>query len=159
MLGSIAMAFVAITVMNAPEELPLPLEPPPGRSPEDALRVAVITGAIGLAAIFLLAAAGAHFGVYHLATSSHVTGTGTNGTPYVGLDATQRAVIQPVLGFLQILAVVLAIVTVFLVVARWRAHRPEGDRVRLDARRLAPRCRTDPGCARRRLSGDQRRAE
>ena len=43
-LGSIAMAVVAITVMNAPEELPLPLEPPPGRSPEDALRVAVITG-------------------------------------------------------------------------------------------------------------------
>ena len=32
-LGSIAMAVVAITVMNAPEGLPLPLEPPPGRSP------------------------------------------------------------------------------------------------------------------------------
>jgi uncharacterized protein len=118
-LGSIAMAVVAITVMNAPEELPLPLEPPPGRSPEDALRVAVISGAIGLAAIFLLAAAGAHFGVYHLATSSHTTGTGSNGTPYVGLDATQRAVIQPVLGFLQVLAIVMAIATVALVVTRW----------------------------------------
>ncbi|HVC04035.1 MAG TPA: UPF0182 family protein [Candidatus Acidoferrales bacterium] len=119
-LGSIAMAFVSITVMNAPEELPLPLEPPPGRSPEDALRVALITGAIGLAGIFLLAAAGAHFGVYHLATSSHATGTGTSGTPYVGLDATQRAVIQPVLGFLQVLALVLAIATVALLVTRWR---------------------------------------
>jgi uncharacterized membrane protein (UPF0182 family) len=104
--------------MNAPEELPLPLEPPPGRSPEDALRVAVITGAIGLAAIFLLAAAGAHFGVYHLATSSH--SISANGTPYVGLDATQRAVIQPVLGFLQVLALVLAIATVVVLVVRWK---------------------------------------
>jgi uncharacterized membrane protein (UPF0182 family) len=119
-LGSIAMAVVAVTVMNAPEELPLPLEPPPGRSPEDALRVAVVSGGIGLVAIFILAALGAHFGVYHLATSSHNTGTGTNGTPYVGLDATQRAVVQPVLGFLQVLAVVMAIATVVLVVVRWR---------------------------------------
>ena len=44
MLAAIAMAVVSITVMNAPEELPLPLEPPPGRSPEDALRAAVVTG-------------------------------------------------------------------------------------------------------------------
>ena len=64
--------------MNAPEELPLPLEPPPGRSPEDALRAAVITGGIGLAAIFVLAALGAHFGVYHLATSTqHRHGRGS----------------------------------------------------------------------------------
>ena len=120
MIAAIAMAVVSITVMNAPEELPLPLEPPPGRSPEDALRAAVITGGIALAAIFVLAALGAHFGVYHLATSSHVTGNGTNGTPYVGLDATQRAVIQPVLGFLQVLAAALAIATVVFVVIRWR---------------------------------------
>jgi uncharacterized protein len=120
MIAAIAMAVVSITVMNAPEELPLPLEPPPGRSPEDALRVAVITGGIGLAAIFVLAALGAHFGVYHLATSSHGTGANGNGTPYVGLDATQRAVIQPVLGFLQVLALVLAIATLVLVVVRWR---------------------------------------
>ncbi|MFI5287575.1 MAG: UPF0182 family protein, partial [Candidatus Dormibacteria bacterium] len=119
-IASIAMAVVAITVMNAPEELPLPLEAPPGRSPEDALRAAVITGGIGVAAIFVLASLGAHFGVYHLATSSHMTGTGTTGTPYVGLDATQRAVIQPVLGFLQVLALVLAVVTLVLVGLRWR---------------------------------------
>jgi uncharacterized membrane protein (UPF0182 family) len=118
LLGSIAMAVVAVTVMNAPEELPLPLEPPPGRSPEDALRVAVITGGIGLVGIFILAAFGAHFGVYHLATNSH--SISANGTPYVGLDATQRAVIQPVLGFLQVLAVVMAIVTVVVLVLRWR---------------------------------------
>jgi uncharacterized membrane protein (UPF0182 family) len=117
-LGSIAMAVVAVTVMNAPEELPLPLEPPPGRSPEDALRVAVITGGIGLVAIFVLAAFGAHFGVYHLATDSH--SISANGTPYVGLDATQRAVIQPVLGFLQVLALVMAIATAVVVVLRWR---------------------------------------
>src|SRR6202140_1563934 len=120
MIAAIAMAVVSITVMNAPEELPLPLEPPPGRSPEDALRAAVITAGIGLAAIFVLAALGAHFGVYHLATSSHTTGTSGNGTPYVGLDATQRAVIQPVLGFLQFLALALAIAMVVLVVLRWR---------------------------------------
>jgi uncharacterized protein len=114
-LGSIAMAIIAVTVMNAPEELPLPLEPPPGRSPEDALRVAVITGGIGLAAIFVLAALGAHFGVYHLATSAH-----TQGGSYVGLDATQRAVVQPVLGFLQVLALVLAIATLVLVGLRAR---------------------------------------
>ena len=120
MLAAIAVAVISITVMNAPEELPLPLEPPPGRSPEDALRAAIITGGIGLAAIFILAAFGAHFGVYHLATSTHATGNGTNGTPYVGLDATQRAVIQPVLGFLQVLAAVLAIVTLVLVAIRWR---------------------------------------
>jgi hypothetical protein len=120
LLAAIAMAVVSITVMNAPEELPLPLEPPPGRSPEDALRAAVITGGIGLAAIFVLAALGAHFGVYHLTTSSHATGTNGGGTPYVGLDATQRAVIQPILGFLQVLAAVLAVVTLVLVVLRWR---------------------------------------
>jgi uncharacterized membrane protein (UPF0182 family) len=114
-LGSIAMAVVAITVMNAPEELPLPLESPPGRSPEDALRVAVITGGIALAAVFVLAALGAHFGVYHLATSSH-----TQGGNYAGLDATQRAVVQPVLGFLQVLALVLAIATLVLIVVRAR---------------------------------------
>jgi uncharacterized membrane protein (UPF0182 family) len=120
LLASIAMAVVAITVMNAPEELPLPLDPPPGRSPEGALRVAIITGGFALAGVFVLAALGAHFGVYHLATSSHSTGPNGTGTPYVGLDATQRAVIQPVLGFLQVLALVLAVVTVVLVILRWR---------------------------------------
>ena len=63
---------------------------------------------------------GAHFGVYHLATSGHSTGPNGTGTPYVGLDATQRAVIQPVLGFLQVLALVLAVVTLVLVIVRWR---------------------------------------
>jgi uncharacterized membrane protein (UPF0182 family) len=115
LLASIATAVVAVTVMNAPEELPLPLEPPPGRTPEDALRVSIITGGIALAAVFVLAAFGAHFGVYHLATSSH-----TSGGNYVGLDATQRAVVQPILGFLQVLAFVLAIVTLVLVGLRWR---------------------------------------
>ena len=115
LLAAIAMAVVSITVINAPAELPLPLEPPPGRSPEDALRAALITGGIGLAAVFVLAALGAHFGVYHLATSAH-----SQGGNYVGLDATQRAVIQPVLGFLQVLALVLAVATVVLVAVRWR---------------------------------------
>ncbi len=119
LLAAIAMAVVAITVMNAPEELPLPLDPPPGRTPEGALRAAVITGGFALAGVFILAALGAHFGVYHLATSQHSTGPNGTGTPYVGLDATQRAVVQPVLGFLQVMAVVLAVVTVVLVILRW----------------------------------------
>ena len=63
----------------------------------------------------VLAALGAHFGVYHLATSAH-----SQGGNYVGLDATQRAVIQPVLGFLQVLALVLAVVALVLVAVRWR---------------------------------------
>ena len=120
LLAAIAMAVVAITVMNAPEELPLPLDPPPGRTPESALRVAVITGGFALAGVFILAALGAHFGVYHLATSQHSTGPNGTGTPYVGLDATQRAVVQPVLGFLQVLALVLAVATVVLIILRWR---------------------------------------
>ena len=37
----------------------------------------------------------------------------------MGLDATQRAVIQPILGFLQVLAAVLAVVTLVLVALRW----------------------------------------
>ncbi len=115
LLAAIAMAVISITVMNAPEELPLPLEPPPGRTPEGALRAAIITGGIGLAAVFVLASLGAHFGVYHLATNAH-----SQGGNYVGLDATQRAVIQPVLGFLQVLALVLAVVMLVLVGLRWR---------------------------------------
>src|SRR4029077_19261711 len=119
LLAAIAMAVVSITVMNAPEELPLPLEPPPGRSPEDALRAAVVTGGIGLAAVFVRAALGAHFGSYPLATSAH-----SQGGNYVGLDATQRAVIQPVLGFLQVLALGLAVVVLVLVVLHWRNASP-----------------------------------
>ena len=146
--------------MNAPEELPLPLEPPPGRSPEDALRAAVITGGFALVGVFILAALGAHFGVYHLATSPHSTGPNGTGTPYVGLDATQRAVIQPVLGFLQVLAAVLAVATLVLVILRWRrASTGTGDRARVDARGLAARGRADPGHPGGRVPGNQRRPQ
>ena len=113
------MAVGRITVMNAPEELPLPARAAAGPLPGGcAPRRRDHRWRSALAAIFVLAALGAHFGVYHLATSSH--STGRDGTPYVGLDATQRAVVQPVLGFLQVLALVLAVATVVLLVVRWR---------------------------------------
>ena len=48
-LAAIAMAVVSITVMNAPEELPPAARAATRTVPEDALRVAVITGGIGLA--------------------------------------------------------------------------------------------------------------
>jgi uncharacterized membrane protein (UPF0182 family) len=112
LLGALALAFVSVAIENSPEEVPLPLSPPPGKTPRDALRVAVLHAGILLAAIFVLAIFGAHFGVYHLATSSHDT--------FVGLDATQRNVVRPVLGGLQVVALIFAVITLVLLVSRWR---------------------------------------
>ncbi|MBV8301333.1 MAG: UPF0182 family protein, partial [Candidatus Dormibacteraeota bacterium] len=112
LLGALACGFIAVLAEQAPSDIPLPLHPPEGRTPGDALRIAVRHVGFALAAIFLLAAAGAHFGVYHLATSSHDN--------FVGLDATQRNVVRPVLGALQVIALLLAIGAAVLVVLRWR---------------------------------------
>src|SRR5438132_336449 len=104
LLGALALAFVALAIENSPEDVPLPLSAPAGKTPRDALRVAVLHVGVLLVAIFVLATFGAHFGVYHLARSSHDT--------FVGLDATQRNVVRPVLGGLQVVAVVFAVITV-----------------------------------------------
>src|SRR5207253_1571865 len=53
---------------------------------------------------------------YHLATSSHDT--------FVGLDATQRNVVRPVLGGLQFVAAVFAAMALVLLARRWRSAGP-----------------------------------
>lgn len=112
LLGTLALAALCLLVETTPEEIPLPLRPPPGRSPSDGLRVATIEAGGLLVAVFILAALGAHFGVYHLATTQHDN--------FVGLDATQRDVVRPVLGGLQWLALALAAITAIVVVRRRR---------------------------------------
>lgn len=108
-----ALALTAVLVETSPEDLPLPLHPPPGRTARDTLRTAVMHSGILLAAVFVLAALSAHYGVYHLSTSQHDN--------FVGLDATERNVIRPVLGALQWVAVGFAAVTVTVLVLRRRA--------------------------------------
>ena len=112
LIGALVIAFVAFTLENSPTEVPIPLKSPAGFTPRDGLHRALRHAGIALAAIFILAAAGAHFGVYHMATSTH--------NNYVGLDATQRNVVRPVLGALQIVALLFAAATVALLVLRWR---------------------------------------
>jgi len=119
--GAVITSLIAVIVVGAlclvvefsPEDVPIPLRPPLGKSPQEGLRIAVLHAGILVAAIFVLAALGAHFGVYHLATSQHDN--------FVGLDATQRDVIRPVLGALQWIAAALAVVTLVVVVRRWKA--------------------------------------
>jgi uncharacterized protein len=113
LLGAIAVAVFAVVVETSPEDLPLPLQPPAGRTPRDAMRVSVLHAGGALAAVFVLAGLSAHFGVFHLSTAQHDN--------YVGLDATQRNVIQPVLGALQWVAIGFAIATVAVLALRRRA--------------------------------------
>jgi uncharacterized membrane protein (UPF0182 family) len=112
LLGALAVGVLALVIETSPEDLPLPLQPPPGRTPRDAMRVSVMHVGAALAAIFVLAALGAHFGVYHMVTSQHDN--------YVGLDATQRNVIRPVLGALQWVALIFAVAAVAVVLIRRR---------------------------------------
>ncbi len=114
LLGAIGLAIVSVLIEQAPSEVPIPLTPPPGRGAADALHVAVRHIGVLLVAIFVLAVAGAHFGVFHLATSSH------DSPAIVGLDATQRNVIRPVLGGLQVVALIFAAATIVVLVRRWR---------------------------------------
>lgn len=112
LIGALAIAFVAFTLENSPTEVPIPLKSPPGLTTRDALHRALRHAGVVLVGIFILAIAGAHFGVYHMATSAHGN--------YVGLDATQRNVIRPVLGGLQIVALLFAIATIVVLVLRWK---------------------------------------
>jgi uncharacterized membrane protein (UPF0182 family) len=113
LLGAIGMAALCVAVETAPEEVPMPLRPPVGRTPRDGMAAAVRHAGVVLVAIFVLAALGAHYGVFHLATSSHDN--------FVGLDAVQRNVLRPVLGALQWVAVLFALATVAAVVLLRRA--------------------------------------
>ncbi len=110
LLGAIGLAAASFSLANTPTEVTLPVKPPEGRSFEQGFSSAVTHAGVCLAGIFVLAALGAHFGVYHLATSQHDN--------FVGLDATQRNVTRPVLGVLQWVALLLAGVTLALVLVR-----------------------------------------
>jgi len=110
LIGAIGLAAFSFSLANAPTEVTLPVKPPEGGSFEEGFRSAVTHAGIALAGIFVLAALGAHFGVYHLTTSQHDN--------FVGLDATQRNVTRPVLGVLQWVSLALAVLTLALVLLR-----------------------------------------
>ncbi|MDQ6856942.1 MAG: UPF0182 family protein [Candidatus Dormibacteraeota bacterium] len=110
LIGAVGLAAASFSLANAPTEVTLPVKPPEGRRFEDGFRAAVTHAGICLAGVFVLAALGAHFGVYHLATAQHDN--------FVGLDATQRNVTRPVLGALQWVALALAVLTAALVLVR-----------------------------------------
>jgi uncharacterized membrane protein (UPF0182 family) len=114
LLGAAAIAAVSLLVIRAPEEVDLRLHPMEGRSADDALRIASLHCAAALVGVFLLAAMGAHFGVYHLATDQHANYS------FTGPDATELNVIRPVLGALQVIALILAALTAALAVRRSR---------------------------------------
>ena len=117
LLGAAALLIFSTVVINAPAEIDFPLKPAAGKTSRDALKTASIHTGAALAAIFVLAALGAHFGVYHLATTTH-------SPSFVGVDATQRAVTRPVLGALQIIALIFAVITILVVVWRRNAAGP-----------------------------------
>ncbi len=108
LLGTIVIGALCGAAHLLPEEMPVTLRPPAGANPEQGLRLAVRQGGVLLAAVFVLAALGAHFGVYHLATAQH--------DGFVGLDATQRDVVKPVLGVLQYVALIFAVLAVVVTV-------------------------------------------
>ena len=112
LITAAALVIGAYVLENTPPEVQVPLTPPEGRSFADASRVSTMHLGIAVAGVFFLAALGAHFGVYHLATDQH--------SNFVGLDATERNVTRPVLGALQWVALVLGLLTVGLVIARRR---------------------------------------
>src|SRR5207253_2905809 len=58
LLGALAVGFVAFVIENAPDEVPIPLSPPPGKTARDALHVAIRHAGISVVGIFLLAVAG-----------------------------------------------------------------------------------------------------
>ena len=68
---------------------------------------------LGIAVLFALAVR--DYGVFHLATSDH--------SSFIGLDAVERNVLRPVLGALQWIAVVFALVTVLVLVSLIQSER------------------------------------
>jgi hypothetical protein len=116
-LGAAAVVAVSLLVIRAPEEIDIQLHPAKGKSADDALRLGTLHAGAALVAIFILAALGAHFGVYHLATEQN------SQYSFVGLNATELNVTRPVLGALQLIALLFAVATVALLVRRSR-RRP-----------------------------------
>ncbi len=116
-LAAVGIAILAAAVAYTPAEVSLPLRPPAGRTAAGALPIAARHAGMVLVAIFIMAALGAHFGVYHLTTTQH---SDPNFPNFVGLDVTQRNVVRPVLGVLQWVMVAFAALTAFILAVRWR---------------------------------------
>jgi uncharacterized membrane protein (UPF0182 family) len=93
-MGSVGIGFVPEGVRGA-------LHGPSHDDSRAAARTAANHLGVLLCLLFLLAALGAHFGAYHLATDQHDV--------FVGLDATERNVTRPILGGLQWIAVLFAV--------------------------------------------------
>lgn len=110
LLVTLALGAACVAAEVIPDELPVPLRRPKGVSSMDGFALLVPQAGIILVAIFVLAAAGSHFGVYHLATNVH--------GDFVGLDATDRDVLKPILGVMQFIALALAVVTVAVLLRR-----------------------------------------
>ncbi len=117
LLGAIAVVCVALMVIHAPDELDVQLHPAKGMSVDDALRIGTRHAGVALIGIFIMAALGAHFGAYHLATEQN------SQYAFVGPNATDLNVLIPVLGALQWIALVFAVAIGALLVRRSR-RRP-----------------------------------
>ncbi|MGD0834453.1 MAG: UPF0182 family protein [Candidatus Dormibacteria bacterium] len=113
-LGAAGVVALALVIIQAPDEIDIPLKPEAGRTTQDGLRIALLHTGGAMAAIFVLAALGAHFGAYHLATSPHPEYS------FTGPDATELNVTRPVLGALQVIALVFAAGTIALLWLRIR---------------------------------------
>jgi uncharacterized membrane protein (UPF0182 family) len=116
-LGAIAVVGVALMVIHAPDELDVQLHPAKGMSADDALRIGTRHAGVALIGIFIMAALGAHFGVYHLATEQN------SQYSFVGPNATDLNVLIPVLSALQWIALIFAVAIGALLVRRSR-RRP-----------------------------------
>ena len=117
LLGALAVVAVALLVIHAPDELDVQLHPAKGMSADDALRIGTLHAGVALVGILVLAALGAHFGVYHLATESN------SQYSFVGPNATDLNVLIPVLTALQWIALVFAVAVGAILVRRSR-RRP-----------------------------------
>ncbi|MGD0447635.1 MAG: UPF0182 family protein [Candidatus Dormibacteria bacterium] len=117
LLGAVAVVCVALMIIHAPDELDVQLHPAKGMSPDDALRIGIRHAGVALIGVFIMAALGAHFGVYHLATEQN------SQYAFVGPNATDLNVLIPVLSALQWIALVFAVAIGALLVRRSR-RRP-----------------------------------
>jgi uncharacterized membrane protein (UPF0182 family) len=117
LLGALAVVAVALLVIHAPDELDVQLHPAKGMSADDALRIGTLHAGVALVGILVLAALGAHFGVYHLVTESN------SQYSFVGPNATDLNVLIPVLTALQWIALVFAVAVGAILVRRSR-RRP-----------------------------------
>jgi hypothetical protein len=118
LLGAATVAAGALLVIHAPQEIEFQLHPAEGKSADDALRTSTRHIGVALSAIFVLAAAGANFNIYHLATEQN------SQYSFVGPNATDLNVLIPVLHALSVIALVFAAATVALLVRRSR-RRPD----------------------------------